>query len=111
MEDDLLTVSTSVTNPTLEPENFLYPDIILSSSLGGDVTLVEPMVCLLVSEEEEEVRLDERGDGQERSNRGRNRVFLRLRHRPKWRHRLVWGTDSDRVTSRSSGTNGNTCVP
>ncbi|KAG8008036.1 Clustered mitochondria protein-like protein [Nibea albiflora] len=75
LEDNLLTVSTSVTNPTLEPENFLYPDIILSSNLGGDVTLVEPMVCLLVSEEEEEVRLDERGDGQERSNRGRNRGF------------------------------------
>ncbi|KAE8287357.1 Clustered mitochondria protein-like protein [Larimichthys crocea] len=75
LEDDLLTVSTSVSNPTLEPENFLYPDIILSSNLGGDVTLVEPMVCLLVSEEEEEVRLDEWGDGQERSNRGANRGF------------------------------------
>ncbi|TKS65350.1 Clustered mitochondria protein -like protein [Collichthys lucidus] len=53
LEDDLLTVSTSVTNPTLEPENFLYPDI-KHSNLRGDVTQVEPMVCLLVSEEEEE---------------------------------------------------------
>ncbi|XP_035522941.1 clustered mitochondria protein homolog isoform X2 [Morone saxatilis] len=59
LEDDLLTVSTGVTNPTLEPENFLFPDIILSSNLGGDVTLVEPMVCLLVSEEEEGARVDE----------------------------------------------------
>lgn len=66
-EEDLSTVSTGVTNLTLEPENFLFPDIILSSSLGGDVTLVEPMVCLLVSEECEATRLDEGG--------GRNRVF------------------------------------
>lgn len=55
-EDDL---SPSSTNPTLEPENFLFPDIILSSNLGGDVTLVEPMVCLLVSEEEDRTRVDE----------------------------------------------------
>lgn len=76
LEDDLLTVSTGVTNPTLEPEHFLFPDIILSSNPGGDVTLVEPMVCLLVSEEEEGVRVDEPGDeGQERSNRGRNRGY------------------------------------
>ncbi|XP_070839589.1 clustered mitochondria protein homolog [Chaetodon trifascialis] len=74
-EDDLLTVSTGVTNPTLEPENFLFPDIILSSNPGGDVTLVEPMVCLLVSEEEEGERVDERGgEGQERSNRGYSEV-------------------------------------
>lgn len=74
-EDDLLTVSTGVTNPTLEPGNFLFPDLILSSNLGGDVTLVEPMVCLLVSEEEEGVRVDERGgEGQERSNRGYSEV-------------------------------------
>lgn len=66
-EEDLSTVSTGVTNLTLEPENFLFPDIILSSSLGGDVTLVEPMVCLLVSEEGEATRLDEGG--------GRSRVF------------------------------------
>ncbi|XP_042355264.1 clustered mitochondria protein homolog [Plectropomus leopardus] len=77
LEDDLLTVSTGVTNPALEPEHFLFPDIILSSNLGGDVTLVEPMVCLLVSEEEEEVvRVDEPGDdGQERSSRRRSRGF------------------------------------
>ncbi|KAF1378436.1 hypothetical protein PFLUV_G00190540 [Perca fluviatilis] len=76
LEDDLLTASTGVTNPALEPEHFLFPDIVLSSTLGGDVTLVEPMVCLLVSEEEEGVRLDEPGDeGQERSNRWRNRGF------------------------------------
>ncbi|KAM9348865.1 clustered mitochondria protein homolog [Symphorus nematophorus] len=76
LEGDLLTVSTGVTNPTLEPENFLFPDIILSSNLGGDVTLVEPMVCLLVSEEEEGVRADERGDSApERDNRGRNRGY------------------------------------
>lgn len=53
-EDDMLTVSTGVTNPALEPEHFLFPDIILSSNLGGDVALVEPMVCLLVSEEEQQ---------------------------------------------------------
>lgn len=65
-EEDLSTVSTGVTNLTLEPENFLFPDIILSSSLGGDVTLVEPMVCLLVSEEGEVMRLDEGGGGRSR---------------------------------------------
>uniref|UniRef100_UPI0037E941DA clustered mitochondria protein homolog n=1 Tax=Semicossyphus pulcher TaxID=241346 RepID=UPI0037E941DA len=76
LEEDLLTVSTGVTNPALEPEHFLFPDIILSSNLGGDVTLVEPMVCLLVSEEEEGARVDEPGgEGQERSNRGRNRSY------------------------------------
>nr|XP_020473681.1 uncharacterized protein LOC109970460 [Monopterus albus]XP_020473682.1 uncharacterized protein LOC109970460 [Monopterus albus]XP_020473683.1 uncharacterized protein LOC109970460 [Monopterus albus] len=72
LEDDVLTVSASVTNLAPEPEHFLFPDIILSSSLGGDMTLVEPMVCLLVSEEEdgrgEGVRVDE---GQERSNAGK----------------------------------------
>ncbi|KAM9846424.1 clustered mitochondria protein homolog [Aulostomus maculatus] len=51
-EDDMLTISTGLTNPALEPEHFLFPDIILSSNLGGDVAVVEPMVCLLVSEEE-----------------------------------------------------------
>ncbi|XP_078122335.1 clustered mitochondria protein homolog [Sander vitreus] len=76
LEDDLLTASTGLTNPALEPEHFLFPDIVLSSTLGGDVTLVEPMVCLLVSEEEEGVRVDEPGDeGQDRSNRWRNREF------------------------------------
>ncbi|KAM3601450.1 uncharacterized protein V6R79_013123 [Siganus canaliculatus] len=74
LEDDLLTVSTGETHPTLEPENFLFPDIILSSNPGGDVTLVEPMVCLLVSEEEEGARVYEPGDeGHERSERGRSR--------------------------------------
>lgn len=57
-QEDLLPSST---NLTLEPENFLFPDIILSSNLGGDVTLVEPMVCLLVSEEEDGTRVDEPG--------------------------------------------------
>ncbi|XP_069002269.1 clustered mitochondria protein homolog [Embiotoca jacksoni] len=76
LEDDLLAASTGVTNPALEPEHFLFPDIILSSNLGGDVTLVEPMVCLLVSEEEEGVRTDEPVDGgQERSNRERDRGY------------------------------------
>lgn len=74
LEEDLSTIC--VTNPTLEPENFLFPDIILSSSLGGDVTLVEPMVCLLVSEEEVGARVQECGDGgQERSHRGRDREY------------------------------------
>ncbi|XP_029957381.1 clustered mitochondria protein homolog [Salarias fasciatus] len=62
-EDDLLTVSTGATNLALEPEHFLFPDIILSSNLGGDVTLVEPMVCLLVSEEEEAVGVSGQADG------------------------------------------------
>uniref|UniRef100_A0A1A8JMR7 Uncharacterized protein n=1 Tax=Nothobranchius kuhntae TaxID=321403 RepID=A0A1A8JMR7_NOTKU len=53
LEDDLFTISTGVTRPTLQPDHFLFPDIILSSSPGEEVTLVEPMVCLLVSEEEE----------------------------------------------------------
>ncbi|XP_022594435.1 clustered mitochondria protein homolog [Seriola dumerili] len=80
LEDDLLPSSSGVTNPALEPEHFLFPDIILSSNLGGDVTLVEPMVCLLVSEEEEGrgdgVRVNEPGDGgQERSNAGRSRGY------------------------------------
>ncbi|KAM9332839.1 clustered mitochondria protein homolog [Pholidichthys leucotaenia] len=64
LEDDVLTVSTGLTNPALEPEHFLYPDIILSSNLGEEVTLVEPMVCLLVSEEDE---------GQEGGAEGRER--------------------------------------
>ncbi|XP_034538961.1 clustered mitochondria protein homolog [Notolabrus celidotus] len=75
-EEDLLTVSTGVTNPALEPEHFLFPDIILSSNLGGDMTLVEPMVCLLVSEEEEGVRADEPVDeGRERSCSWRIRCY------------------------------------
>lgn len=82
LEDDVLTVSTGLTNPALEPEHFLFPDIILSSNPGGDVTLVEPMVCLLVSEEDEErggdgVRADEPagGEGQPRSYGGRERGY------------------------------------
>ncbi|KAI3373788.1 hypothetical protein L3Q82_022368 [Scortum barcoo] len=76
LEEELSDVSAGVTNPALEPEHFLFPDIILSSNPGGDVTLVEPMVCLLVSEEEEAERVDEPGDGgQERSDIGRNRGF------------------------------------
>lgn len=60
--------TSGYTNPTLEPENFLFPDIILSSSLGGDGTLVEPMVCLLVSEEEDGTGAGE--PGQEARGRG-----------------------------------------
>lgn len=81
LEDDLLPSSTGIVNPALEPEHFLFPDIILSSNLGGDVTLVEPMVCLLVSEEEEEgrgegMRVDERrNDGRERSSTERSRGY------------------------------------
>lgn len=78
-EDDVLTVSTnSITNLALEPENFLFPDIILSSSLGGDVTLVEPMVCLLVSEEDEgggEGMGEQRNEEQGRSNEMRGRGY------------------------------------
>ncbi|XP_054610400.1 clustered mitochondria protein homolog isoform X2 [Dunckerocampus dactyliophorus] len=57
-EDDILTVSTDVPDGALHPEHFLFPDIVLSSHLGGDATLVEPMVCLLVSEEEEGKRME-----------------------------------------------------
>lgn len=62
LEDDLFSVSAGVMN--LQPEHFLFPDIILSSDPGGEVTLVEPMVCLLVSEEDDgDVRanMEERG--------------------------------------------------
>ncbi|XP_072301729.1 clustered mitochondria protein homolog [Eucyclogobius newberryi] len=52
-EDDMLTLSTDLNNPALEPEHFLFPDLILSSNLGSEAAVVEPMVCLLVSEEEE----------------------------------------------------------
>lgn len=72
LEDELITVCTGVTNPALQPENFLFPDIILSSHLGGDVTLVEPMVCLLVSEEDDGETVE---DLQERSNTDRNRRY------------------------------------
>lgn len=70
LEDDLLTVSIGITNPALEPEHFLFPDIILSSNPAGEVTLAEPMVCLLVSEEEDGLRLMEpeyeKGEGERR---------------------------------------------
>lgn len=67
-EDDLLPTSSDL---SLEPDNFLFPDIILSSSLGGDVTLVEPMVCLLVSEEEDGTRVGEPGkEARGRGSRG-----------------------------------------
>lgn len=73
-DEDLSTVSTAVSNPTLEPENFLFPDIVLSSNLSGGVTLVEPMVCLLVSEEDERVTVDELGGrAPGRISKGRNR--------------------------------------
>lgn len=61
-EDELLTVVASPSNrAVLEREHFLFPDIILSSS----GVPVEPMVCLLVSEEDEG-----RGGGYERVNEG-----------------------------------------
>ncbi|XP_030602479.1 clustered mitochondria protein homolog isoform X2 [Archocentrus centrarchus] len=82
LEDDALTISPNgITNPALEPEHFLFPDIILSSTLGGDVTLVEPMVCLLVSEEDEgggegmdELRSEEPGRSSEGRDRGCSEV-------------------------------------
>ncbi|CAG5872673.1 unnamed protein product [Menidia menidia] len=74
LEDDLLTVSTGISNPALEPEHFLYPDIILSSNPGGEVTLVEPMVCLLVSEEEEGMLIDVEGPDRD-SREGRESSF------------------------------------
>ncbi|XP_053702403.1 uncharacterized protein LOC128748037 [Synchiropus splendidus] len=46
-EDDVVTVSTGITSLTLDAEHFLFPGD------TGEVTLVDPMVCLLVSEEEE----------------------------------------------------------
>ncbi|KAG7269413.1 hypothetical protein CRUP_015451, partial [Coryphaenoides rupestris] len=62
-EDELLTVIASPSNRvTLEREHFLFPDIILSSS----GVPVEPMVCLLVSEEDE----GGGGGGYERVNEG-----------------------------------------
>lgn len=57
-EEELIPSSS---NLTLEPENLLFPDIILSSNLGGGVTLAEPVVCLLVSEEEDGTGLGEPG--------------------------------------------------
>ncbi|KAM6907215.1 clustered mitochondria protein homolog [Xenentodon cancila] len=77
LEDGPLTASSGLTNPALEPEHFLFPDIILSSNPGGEVTLVEPMVCLLVSEEEEGQKVAGPGvEPQEMSYRqGRDRSY------------------------------------
>ncbi|XP_032432290.1 clustered mitochondria protein homolog isoform X2 [Xiphophorus hellerii] len=69
LDDSMINPSTGIANPALEPEHFLFPDIILSSNPAGEVTLVEPMVCLLVSEEDE-AQGDE-GDARE----GRDRCF------------------------------------
>ncbi|XP_046876436.1 clustered mitochondria protein homolog [Hypomesus transpacificus] len=61
-EQDLLT------NPTLEQGHFLFPDIVLSSSIGVDVAVVEPSVCLPVTKDDQArgagvtVRGDERTD-------------------------------------------------
>uniref|UniRef100_A0A087YQP3 Uncharacterized protein n=2 Tax=Poecilia TaxID=8080 RepID=A0A087YQP3_POEFO len=68
-DDSMINPSTGIANPALEPEHFLFPDIILSSNPAGEVTLVEPMVCLLVSEEDE-AQGDE-GDARD----GRDRCF------------------------------------
>ncbi|CAL8265646.1 unnamed protein product [Merluccius merluccius] len=57
-EDELLTVTSPSNRVALEREHFLFPDIILSSS----GVPVEPMVCLLVSEEDEGGGVYERGD-------------------------------------------------
>ncbi|XP_035033613.1 clustered mitochondria protein homolog isoform X1 [Hippoglossus stenolepis] len=101
LEDDLLTVSAGVTNPSLEPEHFLFPDIILSSSMGGDMTLVEPMVCLLVSEEEEG-----RGEGvsrvfdpgQERSIMRRNRGFSEVETQTEMETQIGMGVQTQTET-------------
>ncbi|XP_007557848.1 clustered mitochondria protein homolog [Poecilia formosa] len=69
LDDSMINPSTGIANPALEPEHFLFPDIILSSNPAGEVTLVEPMVCLLVSEEDE-AQGDE-GDARD----GRDRCF------------------------------------
>ncbi|XP_034034046.1 uncharacterized protein LOC117517213 [Thalassophryne amazonica] len=72
LDDELFNISAGVTNTAMEQEHLLFPDIILSSHFAGDVTLVDPMVCLLVSEEEEEqARGDSLRIGRERSDRGR----------------------------------------
>ncbi|KAM4726274.1 clustered mitochondria protein homolog [Anableps anableps] len=78
LDDSIVNPSAGITNPALEPDHFLFPDIILSSNPGGEVTLVEPMVCLLVSEEDEEQGLGgQPGDkGEIRKHReGRDRAF------------------------------------
>ena len=101
LEDDLLTVSAGVTNPSLEPQHFLFPDIILSSSMGGDMTLVEPMVCLLVSEEEEG-----RGEGvsrvfdpgQERSIMRRNRGFSEVETQTEMETQIGMGVQTQTET-------------
>nr|XP_040036639.1 clustered mitochondria protein homolog isoform X1 [Gasterosteus aculeatus aculeatus] len=112
-EDDLSTVSPGGKNPALEPEHFLFPDIILSSNPGGDLTLVEPMVCLLVSEEEEEgVRVGEpRDEGQEWTNRWRNKGFSEVQTQTEVETRIGMGVqtqtefvDREVNTLRSTGT-------
>lgn len=93
LEEDLSAIC--VTNPTLEPENFLFPDIILSSSLGGDVTLVEPMVCLLVSEEEVGARLEECGDGGHgRSHSGSDRGYSEVETQTEVETRIGMGVQT-----------------
>ncbi|MEQ2158512.1 hypothetical protein GOODEAATRI_013134 [Goodea atripinnis] len=86
--DSIINPSAGITNPVLEPGHFLFPDIILSTNPGGEVTLVEPMVCLLVSEEDEEQGLEagQPGDkGEIRSHREGGftlfYVFLKVLHR------------------------------
>ncbi|XP_021163395.2 clustered mitochondria protein homolog isoform X1 [Fundulus heteroclitus] len=74
LEDSATNPPAGITNPALELEHFLFPDIVLSSNPGGEVTLVEPMVCLLVSEEDEEPRLGEEGEVRSRRE-GRSRTF------------------------------------
>ncbi|KAL6098779.1 cluh [Pungitius sinensis] len=94
-EDDLSTVSPGGKNPALEPEHFLFPDIILSSNPGGDLTLVEPMVCLLVSEEEEGERVDEpRDEGQEWTNRWRNKGFSEVQTQTEVERRIGMGVQT-----------------
>ncbi|KAM8900368.1 clustered mitochondria protein homolog isoform 2-T3 [Spinachia spinachia] len=90
-EDDLSTVSPCGKNPALEPEHFLFPDIILSSNPGGDLTLVEPMVCLLVSEEEGGVRVDE---GQEWNNRWRDKGFSEVQTQTEGETRIGTGVQT-----------------
>nr|XP_020491286.1 clustered mitochondria protein homolog [Labrus bergylta]XP_020491287.1 clustered mitochondria protein homolog [Labrus bergylta] len=95
LEEELLTTSTGVTNPALEPEHFLFPDIILSSNLGGEVTLVEPMVCLLVSEEEEGVRVNEPVDeGKERITSWRNRSYYEVETQTEGETRMDTGVQT-----------------
>lgn len=98
-EDDLSTVPTGATNPALEPEHFLFPDLILSSNLGGDVAIVEPMVCLLVSEEEEGLggdgRMDEAGD---RADTWRSRVYSEVETQTEEEMQIAMGVQTQTET-------------